>query len=292
MNNNNDNKKSPFPILITEQCITVIVDNETFQIRKDHPNYLKVRQSIVDRDWENVKRYISIENTITKYSNENCKIVNGKIYYKGTEVHNLVVDRLFQFMNSGLPYENLFNFLNKLMDNPSMRARNELYNFLEHENLPIAEDGDFFAYKAIRSDYKDIWSGKVTYNIGDIVKMERAEVNDDCTIGCSQGLHAGSMDYVNGYGNSDSLIVLVKINPKNVVSVPSEDSRKLRTCELEVVKHMEFELSEPLYKNDGSSWNKTNNDNPFMSTSSHDYDDEDYEYDEDDDDEFWKSYNG
>jgi hypothetical protein len=151
-----------------------------------------------------------------------------------------------------MPFEPLVKFLENLMQNPSYRARKELYAFLEHEALPITEDGHFLAYKAVRSDFMDIFSGTIYNGIGSVVKMQRSNVDDDCNRGCSSGLHAGSIDYVRGYGNDSSRFLIVKINPANVVSVPSEDSRKLRTCEYVVVSEFKDKLTKACYTANGN----------------------------------------
>ena len=153
------------------------------------------------------------------------------------------------------------------MDNPSYRARNELYNFLEHENLPVTEDGHFLAYKAVRSDYRDLWSGTMNNSVGNIVEMPRPNVDDNCSVGCSAGLHAGSIDYVNSYGGSSSTKVIVKINPRDVVSVPTEDSRKLRCCRYEVISSFTSELNDPCYNDSAESVSETS------SSNLHQYDD-------------------
>jgi hypothetical protein len=75
------------------------------------------------------------------------------------------------------------------MENPSYRAVNELYGFLEKNRLPITPDGHFLAYKKVRDDYKDIHSGTMDNSVGKIVEMERNQVNDDKNQTCSSGLH-------------------------------------------------------------------------------------------------------
>jgi hypothetical protein len=80
--------------------------------------------------------------------------------------------------------------------------------------------------------------------------MTRSKVDDNRSVGCSQGLHAGALNYVASYGNVDAgdKIVIVKINPKDVVSVPSDcNHEKLRTCQYEVVGEYQGELLKPLY---------------------------------------------
>ena len=142
-------------------------------------------------------------------------------------------------------------FLKNIMENPSYQSQLELYDFLEHKHLPITEDGCFLAYKAVRKDFMDKYSGTFNNQIGGIVKMTRAKVDDDRQMGCAAGLHVGALDYVTSYGSLEAgdRIIIVKINPRDAVSVPTDSShQKLRTCQYEVVGQYEGELLKPLFK--------------------------------------------
>jgi hypothetical protein len=76
--------------------------------------------------------------------------------------------------------------------------------------------------------------------------MPRNFVCDDAGIGCSDGFHAGSLDYAEGFGRGGNLMV-VEINPADVVSVPNDsDCQKLRTCKYKVVSLFKRKLVEPL----------------------------------------------
>ena len=239
-------------IIVTDRSITVVFFGDSPKvITSDHANFSKCKQNIKDRDWASLKKNIDIESAVRDYVSGDVKVENGQVYFKGEPVHNLVVDRIMQFMRENMPFEPLINFLKNLMLNPSFRARQELYKFLENENLPITEDGHFLAYKAVRNDWMDIYSGKIYNGIGSIVKMARYSVDDNCNNGCSSGLHAGSLEYVRGYGNDQSKYLIVKINPADVVSVPSEDCRKLRTCQYVVLSEFKDKLSKPCYTANG-----------------------------------------
>ena len=239
-------------IIVTDRSITVVFFGDSPKvITSDHANFSKCKQNIKDRDWASLKKNIDIESAVRDYVSGDVKVENGQVYFKDEPVHNLVVDRIMQFMRENMPFEPLINFLKNLMLNPSFRARQELYKFLENENLPITEDGHFLAYKAVRNDWMDIYSGKIYNGIGSIVKMARYSVDDNCNNGCSSGLHAGSLEYVRGYGNDQSKYLIVKINPADVVSVPSEDCRKLRTCQYVVLSEFKDKLSKPCYTANG-----------------------------------------
>jgi hypothetical protein len=96
----------------------------------------------------------------------------------------------------------------------------------------------------------DKYRGVFDNHVGNVCEMTRSKVDDDRGRGCSNGLHAGALNYVAGYGSLESgdKIVIVKINPRDVVSVPSDcNFEKLRTCRYEVVGEYQGELLKPLY---------------------------------------------
>ena len=178
-----------------------------------------------------------------------------------------------------------------------MQSQKELYDFLEHEHLPITEDGHFLAYKAVRSDYKDKYRGVFDNSVGQICEMTRSKVDDDRGRGCSNGLHAGALNYVAGYGSveANDKIVIVKINPADVVSVPSDcNFEKLRTCRYEVVGEYQGELLKPLYSSvfseDDYEDEDEDGDDDYEWGWNGDSEDDEEEYDEDD--EFDNSYPG
>jgi hypothetical protein len=174
-------------------------------------------------------------------------IESNNVVYKGEPVHNVVADRILQFMRDGLPYMSLVNFLEKLMANPSNRSVEQLYTFLEHESLPITPDGTFLAYKAVTRDWKDKYSRSINNHVGSLVRMDRNKVSDDPASSCSRGLHVGAIGYVqsfaSGYDCGGDRIIIVEVNPANVVSVPHDSSsEKVRCCEYRVVDEFQDRL--------------------------------------------------
>lgn len=233
--------------------LTLILNNKAHQILPDHLNYKLIMEKLSSATEQELVELVDIEKAVASFSDGAVEVKNGKVFYEGEEVHGAISKRILEFMSKGLPFQPLVNFLNNLMENPSMQSQKELYDFLEHQYLPVTEDGHFLAYKAVRSDYMDKYAGKFRNKVGDVCQMTRAKVDDNRGIGCSQGLHAGALNYVAGYGSLDAgdKIVIVKINPKDVVSVPSDcNCEKLRTCRYEVVGEYQGELLKPLYKSD------------------------------------------
>lgn len=283
------------PFMWVDGNLTLILNNKAHQVLPDHLNYKLIMEKLSSATEQELIELVDIETAVATFSDGTVEVKNGKVFYDGEEVHGAISKRILEFMSKGLPFQPLVNFLNNLMENPSMQSQTELYDFLEHQYLPVTEDGHFLAYKAVRSDYMDKYAGKFRNKVGDVCEMRRAKVDDNRSVGCSQGLHAGALNYVAGYGSVDAgdKIVIVKINPKDVVSVPNDcGCEKLRTCRYEVVGEYQGELLKPLYKsefNEDSYYDEEEElydeyDDAYWSSFDDDADEEDFdEYEEDED---------
>jgi hypothetical protein len=263
------------PFMFVDGNLTVVLKNKSHQVLPDHLNYKMIMEALPTASEDELLGMVDVETAVASFSDGRVTVENGVVKFDGDEVHGSISKRILEFMKNGLPFEPLVQFLHNVMENPSMQSQRELYDFLEHENLPITEDGYFLAYKAVRSDFKDKYRGVFDNSVGQVCEMVRAKVDDNREVGCSQGLHAGALSYVASYGSVDSgdKIVIVKINPKDVVSVPKDcDCQKLRTCRYEVVGLYEGELDRPMYSADYSN-------SPIYN------DDYDPDYDEDEEDE-------
>ena len=178
-------------------------------------------------------------NLYAKY--EQIEVKDGNVYVSGEPISNLVASRILDFLAEGVDCVPVFKFITKLNLNPSSRAVNELYTFLEHKFLPVTDNGNFLAYKALRSDFTDVHSGKFDNNVGNVLEMPRNKVDDNKEAGCSYGFHAGTLEYARGFRPFNGKLVVVEINPADVVSIPTDcECQKLRTCKYMV--HSEYEV--------------------------------------------------
>jgi hypothetical protein len=240
-------------ILNQSSGVLTIVDNGTvYNADRQHPFFQYLVEAYSKNDMELFLEYYNkkqvVENVINKHGGAELK--DGKLYYKGQEVHNTYADRVKQAVYEGLPVDPMLRFFEKLMTNPSAQSIEQLPAFLSHENLPICEDGDFLAYKTVSSDMYSKAAGKMNlirgkshngriYNaVGEVIECPRNEVNDNRGQTCSYGLHVGSLQYSGpgGYYNCpNDVVIICKVNPRDVVSVPDDyEGQKMRVCRYEV----------------------------------------------------------
>ena len=226
-----------YPFIMQGNSITVVIGSKPHTISKSHITFQKVLDAIKAQDWNLVKDIIEPVKVVLNYGKGNVSVQGESLFWKGKPMHNALSTRMISMLQDGFPVEPLVNFMENLMTNPSKRAVTELYGFLEKNSLPITPDGHFLAYKKVRNDYLDIHSGTMDNSVGKVVEMERNEVDDNKDQTCSTGLHFCSQEYLPHFGNgSDSRVVIVKINPADVVSIPSDyNNAKGRACKYEVI---------------------------------------------------------
>ncbi len=163
-------------------------------------------------------------------------------------------------------------FVTRLAANPDKDVHNQLYGFISACGLTLTEEGYFLAYKKVRGDYLDIYTGTMDNSPGQTLEMPRFAVEKNPNRTCSAGLHFAAWGYLQHYGASEGTrIVILKIDPADVISIPSDyNNMKGRACKYKVLK--EIDVPEELKST--PVWN-----------DDEDYDDDfDDDFDADDDD--------
>jgi len=228
-----------YPFILQGSNVTVVIDGKPHTISKTHVTYQKVVDAIKAQDWDTVKNIIDPVKVVLNYGAGNVSIQGEKLFWKGQPFAGVLATRMIAMLQDGFSVEPMVNFMHNLMKNPSKRSVDELYGFLEKNNLPLTPDGYFLAYKKVRRDFKDIHSGTMDNSPGTIVEMERNQVDDNKDQTCSTGLHFCGLSYLDHFGGNDSRVVIVKIDPADVVSIPSDyNGAKGRACRYEVIGEM------------------------------------------------------
>lgn len=265
-----------YPYILQGDNVVIVIDGEPHTINRTHVTYQKLVDSIKAGEWDSVKSLVNPAQVVVNYSNGNISIVNGEMFWKGTPFHNALANRMIQMLTDGFDIDPMVNFMNNLMSNPSKRAVDELYGFLEKNSLPITTDGCFLAYKRVKADYTDCYTGTMDNSVGRVVEMERNMVDDNRDNTCSTGLHFCSFDYLASFQGDRT--VIVKINPRDVVSIPSDyNNAKGRTCRYEVIGEVErnvkdnVEFTKPVQNNANSVGYPKSGSTPFYEGYHHGY---------------------
>lgn len=260
-----------------EANLTAFIGGKMFTATQDHPNYQRIVAKVLAGD-ESVVDLFDVALTVHKYFqsiSDRVTVSNGHIFFDGDEVDNALTAQILRFMEEGLEFMPLVNFFEKIATNPLEHSREQLYRFLDHHNFTITPLGDFVGYKGVKTTdadckYESISTGPAIVDgvavdghvpnpIGGIIEMARSAVAHDPRVACSTGLHVGTYEYASGF--AQGAVLEVHVNPRDVVSVPTDShDQKIRTCRYLVVGPIEEKYAGALADDYGDSEDTSDDD--------------------------------
>jgi hypothetical protein len=101
----------------------------------------------------------ALENLMTELNRRYRTVIKGILekdgddnyFYKGIDIKmpKLLADTFVDYLENEFPVTALVNFWKLLVSNPDARVRNDLFEFLQHYNFSITDNGYFVVYKAV-----------------------------------------------------------------------------------------------------------------------------------------------
>lgn len=254
------------------QTLTVVFsDGEVATVPAVHGGFKAVLNYIltteddqVDERWikENLDIIFKAGTQLTQLS-ERVSLIGNRLLFDGDEINQSIADHILRLVSESDEngWKPLVLFLEKVQTNPSEASRESLYSWLVDREFTISEDGDFIAYKGVQVG-KDgeslsinhgeafvdgvVHRGAIPNPNGSVISMPRSGVNANVGIGCSTGLHAGTWDYAHSFARGR--VLTVAINPRDVVSVPSDcNFQKLRVSRYTVLEETEVAYTTPTF---------------------------------------------
>lgn len=246
------------PYILTDETLTLFDSVRPLTIHRgnvgDHM-WSKAMDALKAGDFDAIKQMADVSTRLKDYiANDNFAVKDGYLYYKGEMLDTYPARKAVELMNNGLPFEPLLRFIERLERNPSRRAVQDLYQFLEHGKMPLTPDGCFLAYKKVcrtaEGQFVDCYSRSIRNNVGDVVSMPRNRVDENPDQTCSTGLHVCSFEYLPYFGaGSWDNVVVCKIDPADVVAIPRDyNNTKMRVCRYEVVGQVPHEQFRHVWK--------------------------------------------
>lgn len=239
-------------------------------VPSSHPSFQRVVQALIEG--EDPSEFLSVAEAVQDWLTDRVTVEDETVYFDEEPVHDHLSRTIVRYKNEGRDPSGLAKFMERLAENPSRRAREQLFQWVDRQKLTIDSDGYFLAHKAVSLTsvpevtkeigssihlinagwfksgqdriFRSISSGTAFVNgikftgripnwVGAVVTMPRPEVDDDYGRDCSTGLHVGSFAYAKGFGPN---IIIVRVDPADVVSVPQYDTNKMRVCRYEVIE--------------------------------------------------------
>ncbi|WOF44316.1 hypothetical protein KNJ79_05135 [Sphingopyxis indica] len=231
------------PYIMTDQSITLMLGSKPVVIPSSHVQFETIRDSLRNgvEDVEFYRGLVDIKEAVVRYMKGYVRVEDGVLTYKDRPIDTYLTRKILAFLKSGEEglVEPLVAFLERLQLNPSYRAQQQLYQWVEKANLPITPDGFILAFKRVRKDYWDHNTGKTFFHkVGAVLEMPRSECDEDPDRTCSAGIHFCSIEYLKRgpVGESDDPVMIVKIDPADVTAIPRDyNDTKGRCCRMEVV---------------------------------------------------------
>lgn len=230
-------------LIRTPTGLTIMVNGKTFTVDSTHTNYNAIVDATREKRWNDIANLISITKTIKKYvepvADYGMRIVNGQIYIKDQLVGGIIAARILDMHRDGFDMLPMAKFLTNLYENPSNRAVEELYGWMEKNGITITDDGHLLAYKRVKYDYTSFYDGKTDNSLHTVVSMPRNQVDDRSENTCSHGLHFCAQSYLPKYAGGKGRVLLLKINPADVVSIPTDyNFAKGRACKYYILDEL------------------------------------------------------
>jgi hypothetical protein len=196
------------------------------------------------KEWDKVPGLVNIAVQIKKQSDFSSGRIHvdtdaGIVLFQGMEIHNTITDYIIRMANDGFDVQPVVKFLDNVLANPNPMVATRLFDWMSAGQMPITDDGCFVAYKRVRNDYKSFHDGKTDHKIGQVTSMPREMCDSNQNNCCSTGLHFCSQGYLPSYNGGEGRVLVLKINPIDVVAIPDEyGTHKGRCCKYEVMSEL------------------------------------------------------
>jgi len=248
---------------------TVVIGSQAHQFDHTHPEYDGLVECVKTGDSEAFTELLEVGTVIENWSEGNFSFRDGYLYYEEEQVASQPTDRIIQLIKNGWDHKPMLAYLDRLYQNISNRAVTESYNWCSHKGLPITPDGYLVGYKGVSvysgqnatdkmdrplqdGDLVDKYTGNsFRNNIADECTMNRRQVSDNCGDGCAAGLHVGTYEYASDWAGNDGKVILVKFDPADIVSVPTDcHHQKMRVSKYTVISVARDIIEEEVYEYD------------------------------------------
>lgn len=228
---------------VTSREISFVFQGTSFNIPKNNENYSEIYQAVVENNYavldglvtsqqkltENIKTVVSTLNEDDTDSIQ-VKILDKQIYCNNKIFKGLASADFIKYVaeNNARMVSQFKRFMFNCSLNPSNDSVEELYDFVVKNRLKVTPAGTILLYKWVKDNYHDCRTGNFNNTPGLTIKMDRKKVNPNRYETCSNGLHLCSYKY----GKFGDRLLLVELDPKNSVSIPTDYSQsKMRCCE-------------------------------------------------------------
>lgn len=236
--------------LITPRSVILVLDSgePVTILSSDKSRYDKATKLVKAKKYDEALLVADRVKAVDYTTEGRFHVSEGRIIIDGTKLPKALSNRLLELVDRGEDTGILERFWDNLRQNPTESSREDLFSFVEANDIPISRDGCIIVYKKVRDDYWDSHTGRTHLNKpGTTVQMERAAVDGDRNNTCSSGLHVAAFEYASTF--SGTRLMECKVNPRDVVAVPPDYSnQKMRVCKYQILRETTVKYENGLYQ--------------------------------------------
>ena len=260
-----------------EGLTAIFGSGETYPVSSDHPQFTEIRDFLIHKNNDDEKLldlispYDAVFRKLYRLSDRISR-KHFQFFLDGDPIDNSIskfaveaIDR--EGLKNEAAWRPFVNLLEKLATNPSVASQEHLGHYISSNGITIFPDGDLLLWKGTQGDGHSINAGygivdgvefgavneegRVTKSVnllnevGSVISIPRSLVDTNRNVHCSTGLHAGTYGYASGFATR---LVQVKVNPRDVVSVPDDyNNAKVRVCRYEVFAETRDDYTDVIY---------------------------------------------
>lgn len=245
--------------ILLPKSFVVTLQGRTYTILRSEEGFEPLRKAVKEKDPVRIesllKRYGYLKEVIQSVSKEIKKKFknaaehldlevadDGSLRINGVTYNNALTKKIVDLVNCGHSVESYYELLKKISNNSKEVIRSGLLDFILANDLPITTDGCFLAYKVTDGNGYDMHSHSILYSVGKEISEPRNSVSQDRGICSGPGLYFASKkyyDYVSSYKEGQNKRFLMKVDPVDVISIPtSYENSKGRCCKFTVAQEI------------------------------------------------------
>lgn len=235
-------------IILSSQYVLFTNSENNLMFHQDHSNFDKavaialeyLDTEVIPQDrFQALVDLHSVVKAIQEWGNGRLVIAGSRVKFDEDYIPVALEGHLLTQFKKGneSALEAWSKFIEKLRDVSHTDTYNRLYEFLKFNDLSITPEGNVLAWKVVRPDFKDKHSGTFDNSPGSICSMPRVKVAHDPNRTCASGLHACAFSYLSTFSSFGDQVVLVEIDVRDIVSVPTDYNGSKIRCSKYTVRH-------------------------------------------------------
>lgn len=200
-------------------------------------------QKITEDDYNFFVELQDTSHLVKSWSNGALSISSTSVTYNGTvltdQLADFLLEKFLRNPHATDEFETWTRFIGAVNNSSSNHVVERLFKLLSHNDLYVTDDGEHvLAWKVVRSDYKDKYTGTMDNSVGQVLSVPHNQVEIDPNKACSKGLHFCAISYIAScYASTGDKLMIVKVPIKNILSIPYDyaDASKARSCGYEIL---------------------------------------------------------